>query len=330
MRHAAVSAGAEDQPAHRPAQDAAPAEPPRWSRIYRHRLLDGDRWKSYTPRDDDIVVCSAYKAGTTWLQSMCALLVFQSTEFPAPLSALSPWLDVPRVPIDEVMARLDAQTHRRIVKTHLPLDGLPYHEGLTYLFIGRDPRDVFVSLTNHIANVRSEIRLPDGRPPWPRDEIPVDLRAFFRKWLTTPGVPGEQDGWPAWSALSLAETYWRHRGCPNVHLFHYADLKADLDGQMRRLSAILGIPVDEAHWPGLVDAARFDSMKRNALQFGPSGPSTIWLDPAAFFARGENGQWRGLLGEEELALYKEVMTERLAPDLAEWLENGSQNSGRGG
>ena len=300
-----------------PGKEAA-AGPPRWTRIYRHRLLDGERWRAYTPRDGDIIVCSAYKAGTTWLQNICALLVFQSTEFPEPLSRLSPWLDVPRVPIDEVMARLDAQTHRRIVKTHLPLDGLPYHEGLTYLFIGRDPRDVFVSLTNHIANVRAEVRLPDGRPPWPRDEIPDDPRAFFRKWLTTPGIPGEREGWPAWSALSIAETYWRHRGCPNIHLFHYADLKADLDRGMRRVSAILGIPVDESRWPALVDAARFESMKRNAGQYGPS----IWKDPAAFFASGANGQWRGLLGEDELALYRGLMAERLAPDLARWLENG--------
>ena len=302
-------------------------ERPRWSRIYRHRLLDGERWKAYTPREGDIIVCSAYKAGTTWLQNICALLVFQSTEFPAPLSVFSPWLEVPRVPVEGVIARLDAQTHRRIVKTHLPLDGLPYHEGVTYVFIGRDPRDVFVSLTNHIANVRSEVRLLDGRAPWPREEIPDDLRAFFRRWLTTPGIPGEEDGWPAWSALGIAKTYWRHRGCANIHLFHYADLKADLDGQMRRVSATLGIPVDEARWPQLVDAARFDSMKRNALQFGLGGSSSMWNDPAAFFAKGANGQWRGLLGEAELVLYRRVMAERLAPDLADWLENGGQPRG---
>ena len=194
---------------------------------------------------------------------------------------------------------------------------------MTYLFIGRDPRDVFVSLTRHIANVRPDVRLPSGEPPWPRAEIPDDPRAFFRKWITTPGLPGERDGWPAWSVLRHAGTYWRHRGCPNVHLLHYADLKADLDGEMRRVSALLGIPVDEARWPRLVAAARFESMKRNALRFGPSGPSGIWKDPAAFFARGENGQWRGLLGEAELALYRRAMAERVAPDLAAWLENGS-------
>ena len=295
------------------------SERPRRTRIYRHRLLDGERWNSYRPRDDDIIVCSAYKAGTTWIQGICALLVYQSTDLPLPLWQLSPWLDVPRVPIDQVMAGLDAQTNRRVVKSHIPLDGLPYHEAVTYLVVARDPRDIFVSLTKHIANMRADIRLLNGESPWPRDEIPDDPRAFFRKWLTTPGMPGERDGWPAWSVFAHAESFWRHRGCANIHLFHYADLKADLDGQMRRVSAILDIPVDEARWPRLVDAARFDSMKRNAEQFGPSN---MWSDKAAFFAKGENRQWRGLLGEAELELYQRVAAERVPPDLAHWLESG--------
>ena len=221
------------------------AQRPRWTRIYRHRQLDGERWKAYRPRDTDIIVCSAYKAGTTWMQAICAMLVYQNPELPAPLSKLSPWLEVPYAPIADIVAALEGQTKRRIIKTHIPLDGLPYHDSVTYLFIGRDPRDIFVSLTNHIANSPSDVGFMNGVPRWPYDEIPDDRRAFFRKWMTTPGLPGERDGWPAWSVLRHAKTFWRHRGCANIHLFHYADLKADLDGQMRRVSGVLGIPVDE-------------------------------------------------------------------------------------
>lgn len=35
-------------------------------------------------------------------------------------------------------------------------------------------------------------------------------------------------------------------------LVHYNDLKADLDGEMRRISDHLEIPVNEAIWPALV------------------------------------------------------------------------------
>ena len=295
---------------------------PRWTRVYRHRLLDGERWRAYTPRDGDIIVCSAYKAGTTWLQTITALVVFQTPELPMPLAALSPWLELPREPIEEVVAALDAQTHRRIIKTHVPLDALPYSEGATYLFIGRDPRDVFVSLMNHIANVRNEVRLLNGERPWPCEEIPDDPRMFFRKWITSPGVPGERDGWPAWSLFSHTESFWRYRGCANIHLFHFSDLKADLDAQMRRVSAILDMPVNDESWPRLVDAARFQSMKRDVARFGHAGPGSAFIDPSAFFRSGRNGQWRGLLGDTELALYRRVLAERVTPDLADWLATG--------
>ena len=46
---------------------------------YNHRFFDSDRWRDFRPRTDDILVCTAYKAGTTWMQMICALLIFQAT-----------------------------------------------------------------------------------------------------------------------------------------------------------------------------------------------------------------------------------------------------------
>ena len=57
-------------------------------------------------------------------------------------------------------------------------------------------------------------------------------------------------------------TFWAVRDRPNVVLFHYDELKADLEGQMRRLAAHLGISVPEERWPELVDAATFERMQR--------------------------------------------------------------------
>ena len=64
-------------------------------------------------------------------------------------------------------------------------------------------------------------------------------------------------------------------------------------------------------------------MKQRALQFVPSG-RRAWKDPAAFFAKGENDQWKDVLGAAELALYRRAMAERIAPELADWLENGGE------
>ncbi|MDQ1696066.1 MAG: hypothetical protein QOJ03_1419, partial [Frankiaceae bacterium] len=88
---------------------------------YRSVVADSIRWEGFTFRPGDIVVSTPPKCGTTWMQRLCALLVFDSVELPAPISILSPWLDMLLAPLDDVLARLDAQQHRRFIKTHTPL-----------------------------------------------------------------------------------------------------------------------------------------------------------------------------------------------------------------
>jgi aryl sulfotransferase len=60
-------------------------------------------------------------------------LVFRTANLPAPLDELSPGLDMLTRGRDDVVADLDAQTHRRIIKTHTPYDGLPHDARVTYI-----------------------------------------------------------------------------------------------------------------------------------------------------------------------------------------------------
>src|SRR3954469_20018941 len=123
---------------------------------YHNLVFDSARWESFPFRDDDIIISTPPKCGTTWTQMLCALLVFNTTTFDRPLAHISPWLDMMTRPLESVLADLDAQTHRRFIKTHTPLDGLPYDERVTYLCVGRDPRDVAVSCAHHLANLDLE------------------------------------------------------------------------------------------------------------------------------------------------------------------------------
>jgi hypothetical protein len=67
---------------------------------------DSARWLGFPFRDGDIVISTRSKTGTTWVQTICALLIFQTPELPAPLAQLSPWLDHLIEPRDEVYARV--------------------------------------------------------------------------------------------------------------------------------------------------------------------------------------------------------------------------------
>ena len=286
------------------------------------------RWEGLATRDDDILICTSYKAGTTWTQNICALLVFQTPSFDRPLTELSPWVEVLTGPVEEMQKTYASQAHRRFIKTHTPLDGLDYLPDAQYVYCGRDPRDVFMSMLNHIQNMDFEViarlREQQGLPQLAgMDAMPDDPNLLFKQWLTTGLFEWEDDGFPFWSHFNHARSYWKYRHLPNLHFLHYQDLKQDLDGQMQRLAALLNIEVNEAAWPQLVHAATFDAMKEKATNLAPETNVGLWKDDSKFFNKGTSGQWQGVLSDESLAFYKNIRLKKLTPALADWLEQGS-------
>ncbi len=304
---------------------------PQRTRRYQHPFFDSARWNGFAPRAGDMVVCTSYKSGTTWTQMICALLVHQTPSLPKSMSVMSPWLDAHFSDVETIHAELESQRHTRIIKTHTPLDGLPFHDDVHYIFCGREPRDVFMSAQNHIANAdREKIDklLAAQGVEIKRGELPEDLNERFALWMTRGAIPWEHDGIPFWSHFAHAESYWTHRELPNIHFLHYTDLKADLEGEMRRLASALGISVAEEIWPSLVQAATFDDMKKNADMTAPDAHSGIWKSNEQFFNKGTNAQWHGQLNEESLALYESRSRELYDATMLAWLEEGSQVMGR--
>ena len=72
---------------------------------YRSHDEDSAHWLDFPFRSGDIVISTRSKSGTTWVQMMCALLVFQTPQLPSKLSTLSPWLDWLVNPRDDVYVR---------------------------------------------------------------------------------------------------------------------------------------------------------------------------------------------------------------------------------
>jgi len=290
-------------------------------------IFNSTRWRGFTPRAGDIMVCTSYKAGTTWTQMICALLIHQKPELPGKMGEFAPWLDMKLESAAAVIGRLEAQDHRRMIKTHTPLDGLPYYPEASYVFCGRDPRDVFMSMQSHMANMNweriAELLIAQGEDFSPPPPPPDDYNVRFAAWISMGANDWEQDGFPFWSHVRHCETFWRFRHLPNIHFLHYADLKADLEGQMRRLAGLLNITVPEEKWPELVEAATFTSMKANADQTAPDTHSATWKSNSAFFAKGQNAQWRGVLSDEMLAEYDRLMRGRYDNRMLDWLEQGS-------
>jgi aryl sulfotransferase len=298
---------------------------------YRSLFADSARWDGFAFRPGDVVISTPPKCGTTWMQMLCALLVFDGPHFPAPLDELSPWLDMCNRTIEEVRAVLAAQRHRRFIKTHTPLDGVPPHDDVVYVVVARDPRDVAVSFQHHRANMdvarflelRTRVTGSDGVAEFGAPSTAADAAAGFRDFVRSDDVVKPSLA----GVLHHVRTAWRRRHDANVLLVHYADLAADLPGEIGRLARALGIPLGTTRAAELADEARLDRMRARAEELAPEASRGNWKDTAAFFRTGGFGEWRAWMDEPLRAEY-EARVAALAPaDVAAWTHHGRLASG---
>lgn len=292
---------------------------PRKTRELHSHHFDSTIWNEFDFRDDDIIVATYAKSGTTWVQQIVAQLLFSGAE-DLEVAEISPWLDL-RVPPKEVkLPQVEAQQHRRFLKTHLPVDALVYSPKAKYIYIGRDGRDVVWSLYNHHGNANEYwyqalndtpglVGPPIGRPVG-------SIRQYFLDWL-------EGDGYPWWSLWENTRSWWDIRDLPNMLLLHFTELKADMPGQIRRIAAHLEIPIDEGRWPAIVEHCGFDYMKRHASKSVPLG-GAFWDGGAeTFINKGVNGRWRDTLTIEDGVRYERIAVEQLGESCARWLTTGA-------
>ena len=289
---------------------------------FRYQSPDEDsaRWLDFPLRVGDIVISSRSKTGTTWVQMICALLIFRTPQLPAPLAQLSPWLDHLIVPPEQVYARLTAQDHRRFIKTHTPLDGIPLDSRATYIVTARHPLDMAVSLYHQGDNIdRVRLRQLTGQPePASPPPLRQPLHEWLLEWIADDADPREYlDSLPG--VMWHLSDAWARRDEPNVLLVHYDNLSADLEGQMRWLAGQLGIAVPAQAWPSLVQAAMFENMSARADTLVPT--AGILKSNAAFFRRGTSGEGRQILSDEEVAAYYARAAQLAPTDMLTWLHS---------
>jgi hypothetical protein len=275
-----------------------------------------ERWEGFEPRHGDIIVCTPSKSGTTWTQTMLAMLLQRGADLPMKLPMLSPWIDADLgIPADEVFAALAAQSGRRVIKTHTPLDGFPVWDGVTVITVYRHPLDVFFSLRKHYANMTV------GRPDDPmRQPLPASIQNFLCGAL-------DREDYSSRTLESVAghylETLQSDRQ-PRPAMLHYADMMADPRGAVAQIAEIAGIEVDDTLLDVVVEASSFGAMKANAADFAPAGGTGLFKTDAEFFDSGQSRKWIGQVTEEALDLYDARLAD-LIPDAAarDWLQYGS-------
>jgi aryl sulfotransferase len=291
---------------------------PKKAHDFHNHHMDSTVWDRFAFRDDDVIVATYAKSGTTWTQHIVGQLIFQGDPS-VKVAEISPWVDL-RIMPPNLLELLEAQTHRRVLKTHLPLDALTFSPKARYVYIARDGRDVVWSLYNHHASANQLwydlLNDTPGRVGPPIERPDPDIRRYFQTWLAKDGVPF----WPFWENIS---TWWAARDLPNVRLIHFNDLKRDLEGEMRKLADFLGCDIPEASWPTLVEQCGFDWMKAHAEQVTPLSGAIFEGGAGKFINKGVNGRWKDVLTADDNAAYERRALAELGAECARWLAEGT-------
>lgn len=281
--------------------------------------FDSTIWNDFNFRDDDIIISTYGKAGTTWMQQIIAQLLFKGDP-KLEVAEMSPWMDLRLPPKEIKLPLVEAQKHRRFLKTHLPVDALCFSEKAKYIYIGRDARDVVWSMYNHHAKANQTWYDALNKSPGligPEIEKPTDdIKEYWCEWF-------EKDGFPFWPFWENVKSWWEIRDLPNVILVHFSDLKSDMPSEIQRIAAFLEIDIDEQSWPDILEYCSFNWMKENAVKSVPLG-GAFWDEGAkVFINKGVNGRWTDTLSTDDVNAYEKRAEQELGKECAEWLKSGN-------
>ncbi len=256
--------------------------------------------RGYTPGPRDVLVCSYFKTGTNWAMYIAVQIAHRGKAAFEHIHDIVPWPEMPSsgrfvVGASDYDAWHQAPTGLGVVKTHLPMSRLPYVPEAKYLYVVRDPKDVFVSSYHFVRSVAFGFLMP-----------PVE------DWLDTYLSPDTPLG--SW-AVHLDDG-WRVRDRPNVLFLTYERMKADTEGTVRAIAALMGVDLTAAEIADITRLVGIDAMKRIGSRFDIPGPP--WASSGgAMVRKGQSksaGELITLAQQQRIDRYWRAELDRLGCD----------------
>ncbi|MEL6583986.1 MAG: sulfotransferase domain-containing protein [Pseudomonadota bacterium] len=268
-------------------------------------------WEAIAFHPGDVIVATVPKSGTTWTQALVSAMLSATPGAGYTFDGLSPWADCSLREVAPLAEKLATVPGRRCLKSHAPLEALPWSDELFYVACYRHPLDAHFSMRTHVARMAEHM---DLKARFPLD----DPAATFEHFLEEDAPENGTDNMTLASIARHFESVRARLDQPNVVLLHYADLKRDPLGEARRLAGALGVALSDEMLSAIVDGAGFEKMRERAR----ANPGETFTATPDFFAEGTSNKWAGHLSDAQLAAYAAKADALMSPQTRAWLENG--------
>jgi hypothetical protein len=228
---------------------------------------------SYVPNEHDVVVATYAKSGTNWMMQIAHQLAFHGKAEFDHIHCVVPWPDSPpnlgkyAIPVQDTSVWMASPEQKRVIKTHLSWELIPYSEKARYIMVIRDPKDIFVSNYKFAQQMMG--------PAMPRVET------WFKMFLS--------QGFPVGGSWAVNTAgYWAQRNRSNVLVVSFKSMKRDLDGTVRRVAQFMNVDVPDCVLQEVASKSSFDYMKKIDEKFNV-WKVIPWGTPMTMIRKGAQG-----------------------------------------
>jgi hypothetical protein len=259
---------------------------------------------NFAARPTDVLITTAPKAGTTWMQQILHQLRSGGDTTFSSIDDVVPWLELPRgsKSARQILDDFDAIRDPRVFKTHCTYEQTPGVDTASIILSSRDPRDCCVSYYHHVMDMTDAARARIGTD---RHKTFDDV---FEAWMSFSGWYRNVQGW------------WPHMHDENVLWLRYEDMKQDLPGSIDRILDFLGWGITSGQRQRAIENSSFDWMKAHADKFTRQlamGKHTF--RHGGLIRKGKTGDYRTLLSAEQERRILAKAREMLTPDCLAFL-----------
>ena len=284
----------------------------RYEHLHRHllKLPNFGKWPGpgfgdYAPTARDVVVVTYPKSGTNLaLQTLYQIAHAGRGEF-RHIHDVVPWpeglaIGTATLTADHGGPGDDGGGAFRVVKTHLPLEKLPFPDApgpAKWVYVARDPAEVFVSAYHFIRGLAFGPAMPT-------------VESWLGTWLRN------EHHFGSWAEHVAG--FWALRDRPDVLFLTYREWVRNPAAAVDRLASFTGATLTDGEKAEVLRLSSRDWMKANDARFRP-GVSMPWADlKAPLIRRGESGGSGELLTADQqrrLRAFSAAELRRLGCDL---------------